>query len=368
MPARYRVGVIGRTGRGNYGHGLDTVWRDVPRADVVAVADDDPAGLKSAVERTGALQGYADSRELLDRERLDVVAIAPRWLDQHAEYALAALERGCHVYIEKPFCRNLEEADAIVRAAEMRHLKLAIAHQTRWSPVLTAMLKELRAGVIGRVLELRGRGKEDANRGGGEDLWVLGSHILDLMRAVAGDPRTCSARIGHAGRDATRADIAAGPEGIGPLVGDQVHSTYAFDDGVVGSFASVRGAGGAKNRFGLQIFGSEGVIDIVTGHIVACHVLRDPTWSPGRSGQAWMPLTSNGLGQPETIPDGGLHGGNVLAVNDLLDCIEQPMRQPQCSVYDARWTVEMIAGAFASHLAGRPVALPLPERRNPLEG
>ncbi|UCD51159.1 MAG: twin-arginine translocation signal domain-containing protein, partial [Phycisphaerales bacterium] len=38
---RYRVAVIGRTGRGNYGHGLDVVWNEIEQAKVVAVADED---------------------------------------------------------------------------------------------------------------------------------------------------------------------------------------------------------------------------------------------------------------------------------------------------------------------------------------
>ena len=366
MTERYRIGIIGRTGRGNYGHGLDTVWRDVPRSEVVAVADDNAAGLERAVRKTGAKQGYADYREMLDREELDIVAVATRWLDRHAEYAIAALERGCHVYMEKPFCRSLAEADAIVSAAEMRHLQLAIAHQTRWSPILTAMLRAIEEGVIGRVLELRGRGKEDARRGGGEDLWVLGSHILDLMRAVSGDPMSVSATVLQEGRPAIEDDIIDGNEGIGPLVGDQVNASYRFENGVTGYFGSQRGASARQHRFGLQIFGTEGVIEIVTGHLSACHVLRDPLWSPGRSGHQWAPITSNGVGEPETLPDGGLHAGNILAVNDLIDCIEDPMRQPQCSVYDARWTVEMIAGVFASHFAERPLALPLKNRANPL--
>ncbi len=36
---KYRVGIIGHTGRGNYGHGLDRVWEEVERAEVIAVAD-----------------------------------------------------------------------------------------------------------------------------------------------------------------------------------------------------------------------------------------------------------------------------------------------------------------------------------------
>lgn len=50
---RYRVAVIGHTGHGNYGHGHDLVWRDVPQAEVVAVADASPSGLRAALERLG---------------------------------------------------------------------------------------------------------------------------------------------------------------------------------------------------------------------------------------------------------------------------------------------------------------------------
>ena len=76
------------------------------------------------------------------------------------------------------------------------------------------------AGLIGDIFELRGRGKEDANRGGGEDLWVLGSHVLDLMRFFGGDPTTCYATVLNKGHPATKADVVAGNEGIGPLTGD----------------------------------------------------------------------------------------------------------------------------------------------------
>jgi predicted dehydrogenase len=368
MAETYRVGVIGATGRGDYGHGLDTVWKDIPRATVVAVADESPEGLAAAIERTGAPRGYADYREMLAGEELDLVAVGPRWIDRHAEWTLAALEHGCHVYMEKPFCRSPAEADAIVTALEMRHRQLAIAHQTRWSPTFLAALAAIEAGAIGRVLELRGRGKEDSRHGGGEDLWVLGSHILDLMRAVAGDPQSCYATVDQAGRSITAADLIDGPEGIGPLAGDAVHARYTFDSGnILGHFDSVRDAGRGSTRFGLQIFGTDGVIEVLTGHVTKCHILQDPLWSPGRSGGAWTPITSAGIGKPEPLADGGLHGGNVLAVNDLIDCIENPMRRPKCSVYDARWTIEMISGVFASQVAGGPVVLPLVERGNPLQ-
>ncbi|MFN0197474.1 MAG: Gfo/Idh/MocA family protein, partial [Planctomycetaceae bacterium] len=192
MAREYRVGLIGRTGKGNYGHGIDTVWAHVPATKVVAVADDNEEGRAEAVKRTGAATAYADYREMLDKEKLDIVGVGPRWVDVHSEMVLACADHGCHVYMEKPFCRTLAEADEIVRQFEMRHLKLAIAHQTRWTPLLPIVQQLIAGGEIGQLLEIRARGKEDT-RGGAEDLWVLGSHVLDLMRAFGGDPLDCYA-------------------------------------------------------------------------------------------------------------------------------------------------------------------------------
>ena len=99
---KYRVGVIGRTGHGNYGHGLDTVWSTIDRAEVVAVADDHAGGFAAAAKRTGAKNAYADYREMLAKEKLDLVAVCQRWLDKHHEMAIACAEAGCHIYMEKP--------------------------------------------------------------------------------------------------------------------------------------------------------------------------------------------------------------------------------------------------------------------------
>jgi predicted dehydrogenase len=360
----YRVGIIGRTGQGNYGHGLDTVWADVPRTEVVAVADEHEGGRAAVAKKTGAKAAYADYRRMLAKERPDIVAIGPRWIDQHHAMATACAEHGCHVYMEKPFVRTLEEADDVVRAFEMRHLKLAIAHQTRYCPVLDTAIKLVADGAIGDLLEIRGRGKEDA-RGGGEDLWVLGSHVMDMMRAFCGDAAICYATVTVEGRPITRSDAYDGNEGIGPLAGDTVNATYAFSGRVTGYFASHRRKEGRPTRFGVQIFGSKGVLEFYMGYLTTAYVLKDSSWSPGRSGAKWQPISSAGVGRPEPRDDAGLPGGNVAAVLDLLDAIEND-RQPKCGMYDARATVEMIAAVFESQRVGGPVALPLENRRSPL--
>ncbi len=122
---------------------------------------------------------------------------------------------------------------------------------------------------------------------------------------------------------------------------------------------------GSPSRFGLQIYGSRGVIEIVTGHLPACKILLDPSWSPGRSGTAWQNITSAGIGNDEPLKDAGLHGGNLLAVKDLISAIEED-RQPQGSVYEARGATEMILAIFEAQRLGRQVKLPLENRKHPL--
>lgn len=370
MPPTYRVAVIGRTGRGNYGHGLDVVWREIPNVRIVAVADENPVGREAARKRLGAERAYADFRQMLQKERPQVVSVADRHLDLHRDMVLACAEAGASMFLEKPMCRTLEEADAMVAACERHHVKLAIAHQTRYSPRLERVKDLIADGRLGDILEMRGRGKEDS-RVGGQDLMVLGTHIMDLMRYVAGDARWCWARVGVKGKDRvapiTRKDVRQGGEGMGPIAGDHITAVYGFDRGVVGHFASQKStrAAGERDRFGLTIHGSKGVIQVVTGSLPAAYFLADPSWFPGRSRAPWQEITSAGLGKPETLKDGGLGQGNVWIVRDLLQAIEQD-RQPRGSIYDGRAALEMILAVYDSQRQGRAVDLPLENRRHPL--
>src|SRR5437867_273080 len=90
---RYRVAIIGRTGKGDYGHGLDTVWKSLAQAQVVAVADEHEAGARASATRTGAGGIYTDYRKMLREVRPQVVAVAPRWADCHADMVIACAEQ-----------------------------------------------------------------------------------------------------------------------------------------------------------------------------------------------------------------------------------------------------------------------------------
>ena len=76
-PAPIRVAVIGHTGKGNYGHGLDAVWLKVPETRIVAVSDPDLAGRKVAEVRLQAAESFADHVEMFRKARPEVVAVCP---------------------------------------------------------------------------------------------------------------------------------------------------------------------------------------------------------------------------------------------------------------------------------------------------
>ncbi|HEX5416442.1 MAG TPA: Gfo/Idh/MocA family oxidoreductase, partial [Chloroflexota bacterium] len=235
MPTKYRAGVIGRTGQGNYGHGLDRVWNDLAEVEVVAVADTDATGRAAARSRSGARREYADFREMLEKERLDLVSVAPRWPDCHAEMVIAAVEAGARgIFCEKPFANTLAEADAMLAAADQAGAKITVGLQHRVMKVAQEMRRIVESGELGEIREVRGR-PTIGPRGGSFLLTVLGTHVLDLMRYFAGDPDWAFGRVTtREGREVNADDAREAAEGYGLLAGDAVGAIYGFANGVTG--------------------------------------------------------------------------------------------------------------------------------------
>jgi predicted dehydrogenase len=251
----------------------------------------------------------------------------------------------------------------MVAACERHKVKLAVAHQTRYSPKLKVVGDLITSGKIGKLLEIRARGKEDA-RGGAEDLWVLGPHVLDLMQHLAGAPQWCFATVLEKGRPISKADVQPGKEGIGLLAGDEVHATYRLAGGAMGSFDSLRDAGGGP-RFGIWIFGSKGVIEMGTNYMPQAFFLPHTSWSVPRGKKNWLEITSAGPGKPETLKDVTPHHGNVVAVKDLIEAVEKDGK-PAADIADARTALEMVVAVFESQRRNTPVTIPLENRKDPL--
>jgi UDP-N-acetylglucosamine 3-dehydrogenase len=141
-----------------------------------------------------------DWRSLVTRDDVDAVVIStPNAL--HAPQALAAIEAGKHVLVEKPFTVTVEEADVVLAAASERDVVVMAAQNTRFHPQVVAARDALRRGEIGTVTAVRGvfcNGGPlawapdatwflDPALSGGGALLDLGVHLVDTVRAVLDD-------------------------------------------------------------------------------------------------------------------------------------------------------------------------------------
>ena len=368
MNRKYRVGIIGSTKRGGYGHGHDTAFKDANLFELVAIADDDPEGLAATGKRLGLTRLYASYRDMLAKEKLDLVGIGPRWVSDRVAMVTAAAAAGCHIYLEKPLAATLHDADAMLAACEKARVKCALAHQLRAMPPVRQAFSDIRAGKYGRVLRLFGQPTDDA-RGGGEELIVHGTHFFDLMISLAGPPRWVSAHLAVGDRDATLADRHEGREPIGPVAGDSAAVMIGFDHGVRGFWNSTADLNRHGTIYGLTIQCEKATVCMRTRGEV--FVYPGPVLEPESDQRAWEKVWVENWHftpdhQPAALNDYILRGNQTL-VRELIAAIEQDT-EPTASLRDAVFVTEIIQGAYASHFAaGQRLPIPLTDRRHPLE-
>ncbi len=360
---KLKVAVIGATGRGDYGHGMDVVFNDRPNFELVAVADANPVGLEKTAARLKAPRQYADFRAMLEKERPQFVSIAPRQSDQHHAMAMAAVAVGAHIFMEKPFMPTLVEADEVLAAAEMRGVKITVAHQMRMTPNVVHLKQQVDAGLIGELLELRAWGKQDA-RAGGEDMIVLGSHLFDLMRLFAGDPQWCTARVTQAGRDITPADGHLMKDNVGPIAGDEVSAQFGFAKGVTASFTSRARLRDATGHWGLELTGTKGIARILANLPPQVFVQKTTGWKPDGKTDEWRKLPDDPtLNLPASAQ--GFPAANARLMDDLLDAATKN-RAPECSGHNAMKAIELVMAVYQAALGAKRIAMPLVNRKHPL--
>ena len=350
----YRAAAIGHTGAGNYGHGLHIAYKNIENVEFIAVSDPDEAGREKAVAEAGALRSYADYRDMLEKETLDIVSVCPCWVTEHLAMVTACLEAGCNVYCEKPMTGSLAEGDKIVETAKAHGLKVAVAHQAVYLPATHAIKQMLTEGKIGTVQAIYASGKQD-RRGGGEDMITLGTHLFNMMRFFAGDVAWMQSHVTKDGKEVTYGDDHEPTEPIGPVAGDCVNSYFAFESGVSGFFQSRKDQAGT-GRYGMEIVGSEGTFSLRGDVANRLMVYPYPVLVPSNPAQEWEAID---------LDDTPFFRGNELAILDLIDAIENDQK-PISAAEDAVAALEMILGAYESQLTNQRVPFPIANREHPL--
>lgn len=116
--------------------------------EIVGACDSEPLMASQLCERFPARQAFASLDALLDEARPDVVHVTTP-PSSHFEIARRCLERGCHVYVEKPFTVNAEQAERLVASAQDRGLKLTVGHDDQFTPVARHMRSLVHTGYLG---------------------------------------------------------------------------------------------------------------------------------------------------------------------------------------------------------------------------
>ena len=372
-----KVGIVyDRSHKSRGGHGTHQAFRGLP-VRTVALVDSEQEGLREAQAKVGAERVYGHWREMMDRERPDIVVLGSRDPVEHWPPLLEAVRRGIHVLVEKPLCTTLEEADTLLALSKRSGSRICVAHLARYAVLFRTMKRMLDDGAIGTPLSVYGRGKED-ERGGGEDLIVLGTHILDVMCWLFGMPEHLFSEVTVDGAPLKPSDRSATSEPLGPVAGDNVFAHLHFPGGVRGFFESRKGIyrPGSQVRMGLTVVGTKGALSMryTNGQVGEGERklrLTRSTYPPEDASEyEEVPLLNDDVipgAEPlvmDFIPYFSIN--NRLAAWDLVRAIEEG-REPKASAADAAAVLEIIQGIYLSQLEGRRIDFPLTTRRHPLQ-
>jgi len=365
-----RIGIVYDTLKKSKGsHGTHLMFAGLPGVETVLA---DPNPVPPDLPEIGAAAHYLSWREMLEKEPLDALVVCSRLPEDHYAPLKAALERGLHVFSEKPVLSELKDMDGLTALAEKNHCLAGAAHLARYSKVFRTFRRCLDSGMIGRPLTFYGRGKED-ERGGGEDLLVLGTHILDIAAMLFGMPESVSADIYQTGQPLKHGDLLPASEPIGLVAGDDIYARFRFKNEVNGAFESRRGLyQGGQVRMGVTVAGTEGTLSMRYDNDRFVRVSHSPYPAEDEAEYEIVPFD-----EPPEIPgavpvkeqDFAIWyfaeanreaGRNFLAAMDGTEPLA-------CTFRDAGNVLEMINGIYWSALRKCRIGFPLEDRNTPLK-
>ncbi|GAA1735871.1 Gfo/Idh/MocA family oxidoreductase [Aeromicrobium alkaliterrae] len=243
---------------------------ELPQVRQQVLVGRDARQVDRAARRLGWAESSTDWRAVLERADVDVVDVCvPGHL--HAEIAVAALEAGKHVIVEKPLANTLVEAEKMVDAARLartRGIRSMVGFNYRRVPALALARQHVADGRIGEVRQVRISYLQDwlvdetapmswrlrRESAGSGALGDLGSHAVDQVRFLLGQEVTQVDGMTHT--FVTRRPGERGTEDVS--VDDAAWATLRTDGGAVVSLEVSRMATGRKNSLQIDVFGSRG--------------------------------------------------------------------------------------------------------------
>jgi predicted dehydrogenase len=321
-------------------------------ARLVACWDDDLArGQKNAT--TYDIPYSSHLEDILGRADVDCVIVASE-SNKHADLAVAALEAGKSVLLQKPMAITLADCDRVIRAVDKSGAWFSMAFQMRCDPQNIAMKQLVQSGAIGRVGTIRRRHcigvlfnksfyegpthwhvTAEANKG---MFFDDATHALDWLVWMFGTkPVSVIAEI-----DNVLTHVAPDDTGV---------AIYRYPDGM---FAEVYNASvtlASENT--TEIYGDKGVIIQNHGDLVSCgikppHPIGVKLFQQDKADLGWQDL---GLPVPAS------HGERIAGVaRPFIDALKSGV--PMCTAQEGRVSIEMCLAAYRAAETGQRVRFP----------
>lgn len=343
-----RYALIG-CGRVSFCH-IDAALRS--DVEIVALCDIDIEKARALAEKYGiSVACYADYKEMLEKEQIDLIAIATDH-NVHAEIAMYALSHKKHVMVEKPIALSLREADEMIALAKENGVKLTVCHQNRFNKPVQKVREALEQGKFGKIYHgtahARWNRSDDYYRladwrgtwwGEGGSLITQCIHNIDLLIWMLGSEATevyaSVDRVRH--HEIEIDDLALG--------------IIKFKNGAYGTVESSTNIYPTDLEGSMCIFGETGTAK--TGGY-ANNSLEYWCFADDQSDFAALKEECNEI--PPTV-----YGfGHIRLYQNMVSCIQNG-GEPYISGLDGKKALEIIFAMYQSAKTHAPVALPLDE-------
>ena len=318
--------------------------------DFVALCDIAPQNMEDKILKfdLGTIHQYTDYKEMLRKEKPDLVAIATE-SGKHAQIALDCIEQHCNLIIEKPIALSLEDADAIIEKAEKYGVKVCACHQNRFNIAVQEMRKAVESGRFGKLshgsIHVRwNRNKDYYTQASWRGTWAQDGgalmnqciHGIDLLRWMMGDEVE---EIYGVTRQQFHDYLEA--EDIGMAV-------VKFKNGAIATIEGTTNVFPKNLEETLYLFGEKGTVKLggkSTNNI--------DVWD--FADESEQDQKNKGL-EEETCNVYG--NGHTSLFADMIDAIKND-RKPYVDAVAGRNALEMILAIYKSQKTGMPVKLPL---------
>jgi predicted dehydrogenase len=329
------------------------------RIELVAVCDVLEEAAKSAKEKFGANRYYTDYQRVIDDPEIDAIALLTP-IPLHYSQAVAAIEAGKHVYVQKTMTETVDEATDLIERARQKKVLLTAAPGMMISPYMQQAKRIIESGIIGKVCYVRGRGahagyERNTDPGwrykqGGGPVKNTGVYPLHCLTGLLGQAKRVNAFSGIA-------EPVRYYQGKEIEVETDDNTIFSLDFGgscfgqVDSSYQVVK-----SETPQIEVYGAKGTISI-QGWSWAQHPRPIGVWANGpvedlvkdeKSGW-WVPSPKRQMPDPEI----------KHTMSDLLhfaDCLldgARPINTPE----HARHVIEIIVKGYESARSGQTLAI-----------